>query len=183
MTNANLLQIPPRSQQEAGGYIGNVDPAVTIATVGRMSRVGPFTIPIPTYNAAYAALDTFGNPFSFAVPPYGAIVGAQFYDLAYQNLGKELWLSDRPIVTFTADNAQFTLADADSISFQGVITFAVFKDAVNNSQGISADLPLWYFAPAGVLYGIFKTLGADTIATASVNPLVGFTIEAYGGPN
>ncbi len=58
----------------------------------------------------------------------------------------------------------------------------MFKDAVNNSHGISADLPFWYYAPLGELYGIFKTLGTDTIAAITSVPSISFTIESYMGP-
>ncbi len=173
-----VQQIPSRGN---GGYIQRIDPTVSIGTMGRLVFIPPITIPFPAYNAAYAALDTFGQPFTIPVPQYGAIVDATFYDLPYQGIGKELWLARAPF-TPTTDNAAFSITDADSLNFYNPITFAVFKDAAANYHGISADLPFWYYAPEGFLWGIFKTLGTDTIAAATSVPSISFTIEAYQGP-
>lgn len=170
------------SNRGSGGYIQRIDPSVQIATMGRLVFVPPITIPFTTYNSAYSIGDTFGQAFTIPVPQFGAIVDATFHDLSYQNIGKELWLSRTPITTITVDNASFSILDADSLNFYNPITFAVFKDAVNNSHGITADLPFWYYAPAGELYGFFKTLGTDTIAAASGAPLLSLTIESYMGP-
>lgn len=174
-----VQQTPSRGN---GGYIQRVDPSVTVDTMGRLVFIPPITIPFPAYNSAYAIGDTFGQAFTIPVPQYGAIVDATFYDLAYQNIGKELWLSREAPSAWTVDNAPFSIIDADSLLFYNPITFAVFKDGVNNSHGITADLPFWYYAPQGFLWGFFKTLGTDTIAAATSAPMLSLTIEAYAGP-
>lgn len=167
-----------------GAYIDRVDGKVTMATVGRLTRVGPITVPIPSsgINSAYTALNSFGNQFAVAVPQYGAIVSALFLDQAEQGLAKELWISSEEFA-FVADHSAFQLTQgADLLSFQGVITFGVYKDGVNCEIGLTADLPLWYTAPNGVLFMQFKTLGTDTVSTAAKTPQVVFGIESYAGP-
>lgn len=155
-----------------------VTPTGPVPVQGRIVTVGPLTVPGIGTGAAYAANDQFGSLLLIPVPKRGAIVKAVFHDLDDEGLGKELWLFNSPRITLAADNAAFSLADEDNLGLVDVLTFAVFKDAVNNQLGITADTPLWYAAPEGILWATVKTLGADNIAAGSL-PALSFIIEVY----
>ena len=159
--------------------IDGLNPNLPLLPVrGGLYTTGKIRIPGITTGDAEDANDQFGSLIPFSVPKAGAIVNALYIDRDDEGIGKELWLFNGAFVTLAANDAAFALDDAGLALNVGVLTFAVFKDAANGQIGVTADLPLWYVAPEGLLWGAFKTLGADNIAAGS-EPLIELIIEPY----
>ena len=125
--------------------------------------------------AAYATGDAMGTVFTLRVPSRGTIREVFFHDLDDEGLNKELWLFSGPI-TAAADNAAFSIADADNLITVAVFLFDAWRDAVNNQVGMTANTPVDYEAPTGLLHCQVKTLGADNIAAGAM-PFISMVIE------
>lgn len=144
---------------------------------GNLVYVPPFPVPGITAADALDANDAMGSVFSVPVPKVGTIVAAVFYDLDDEGISKELWVATQAF-TGAANDAAFSLSDADLVRMRGVITFQGFKDAANGQIAESSDTPFWYIAPNELLYMQFKTLGTDNIAAAAM-PQLSLLIEQY----
>ena len=149
-----------------------------VAVRGELYATGQIPIPGLTFADALDINDQFGSLMRFPVPRTGTIVKALYYDRDDEGLGKELWLFGGQNVTLAAHDGAFALDDQGLLLVVDILTFAVFKDAVNGQIGLTADVPCWYRAPEGALWGAVKTLGADNIAALS-EPRIELLIEAY----
>ena len=151
----------------------------SVSVFGRLVNIGPLLIPGIGAAAAYTANDQMGAVFRITgVPVLGSIADCRFHDLDDEGIDKEIWLfSGEP--TLAADNAAFSLSDTDLLNVVGVFVFSTWRDAVNNQLGLTSNTPASYSAPAGILYGAVKTLGADNIAAGS-EPRLSLVIERYG---
>lgn len=151
-----------------------------VVALGRLVYVAPFEIPGIAIADALDAGDVMGLPFSMAVPPAGAIVGALYHDLSYQGINKKLWVfNGDPTAGLAASDAAFSLTDPYNLLSAGPpITFTTWRTAVTSQLGQTFDLPWWYVAPLGRLWFQMQTDGTDTIAISSV-PRLSFVIERY----
>ena len=145
--------------------------------VGTVVEIAPITVPGIVAAVAYAANDQMGSVFSFPVPIHGSILEARFHDLDDEGLNKELWLF-KATPTLAADNAAFSIADADNLQVVAVFLFSTWRHGVNNQVGLTSNTPANYVTAAGRLYGAVKTLGVDNIAAGS-EPQLSFVIERY----
>ncbi len=127
---------------------------------------------------ALDANDQMGGLLVAAVPKAGCIVHANYIDIDFEGLAKEVWLFRHPVAVAASD-AAFSITDEDLRgALIGVLTFSTFNTATASEVSRSGDTPLWYTAPSGLLYMAVKTLGVDNIA-ANKNPVVQLTIERY----
>lgn len=122
--------------------------------------------------AAYANLDQFGGLIEFsnmAREKGGSFVisTARFYDLDYEKLNKVLHLFRAP-VTLAADNAAYSVSDADSLQAIGYIQFSHYDDHVNNATFTEQPALYLQCAPGTTsIWGALSTTGADNIAAKS----------------
>lgn len=137
-------------------------------------------VPIPGIGAAaaYALDDQMGTAFSFVAPSCGIIREVRFHDLDDEGIDKEIWLfEDSP--TLAADNAAFSIADADNLRVIAVFLIGTWRDAVNNQVGLTMNTPAAYnLGEQQTIFGAVKTKGADNIA-ADALPQLSFVIEPY----
>lgn len=123
--------------------------------------------------AAYAALETFGQPFEIpgvTTTPGGSfgIATAVFYDYDDEGLGKVLHLfRTRPVVA--ADNATWTLADSETAKWIGKITFTVFDDHTSGQVSMAQPALKLRCGPGRTsIWGCFQTQGTDNIAAGAI---------------
>ena len=150
-----------------------------LRTAGGLVRIPPVLIPGIVAADALDANDAMGIAFAVPVPPAGAIVGAFFHDLDDEGSNKTLHLY-HGMPSSIASDAAYAPTDADNLIYAGRIRFDGFSDLTNNQVGVanSADLPLWYFAPDGMLWMQVQTAGTDNIAAGSM-PRLSFLIHQY----
>lgn len=122
----------------------------------------------------YTTGDAFGAKFEIEVPLSGIIHAAVFVDRDDEGIETDLVLFTEDF-TATADNAEFTVSDADFASFLSTITFSTFKNFAVNQVSSAAALGLAYVAPARRLWAQCVTRGGPTIAAGS-EPLISLTI-------
>lgn len=137
--------------------------------------IPPTQIPGIGAAAAYAASDQMGTALMLEVPKKGTILEMRWHDLDDEGLNKEVWCFDfEP--TLAADNAAFSLADSENFKVQAIFLFDVWRDAVNNQVGLTANTPAAYYVPEGQLWLAVKTLGTDNIAAGAM-PMLSLVIE------
>ena len=148
-----------------------------------MVRVGGKTVKTPLLvvpgivtGIAYTAGDAFGDKFEIPVPLSGIIHTAVFLDKDDEGLETDVVLFTGDF-TATADNAAFTVADADFHNFLSTITFAAFKNFAVNQVSSAAALGIAYVAPQGKLWAQMVARGAPNIA-AGAAPMLSLTIIA-----
>ena len=150
-----------------------------VAVENSLVTVGPILLGGITAAVAYTNGDQMGSLIPIGVPREGTILEVRFHDLDDEGIDKELWLFSRP-VTLAADNAAFSLSDTDNFAVVAVFLFDVWRDAVNNQVGLTANTPANYRAPQEQLYCAVKTKGADNITLGS-EPHLSFVIERRRG--
>ena len=128
-------------------------------TIGSFAVVGPQIIPGVGTAAAYAAGEQMGTVISFLVPEVGTILDVRFHDLDDEGLDKELWLFNSS-PTLAADNAAFTIGDADNANVVAVFLFSTWRDAANSQVGFTSNTPATYVTPAGKLWGALTELAS-----------------------
>ena len=138
-------------------------------------KVGPIQILGITAAAAFTASDAMGSKLVIPVPVRGTIREIIFHDHDNEGIDKELWCLSQDF-TAAADNAAFSLSDADNLNVVAVFLFSTWRTATNNQIGLTANTPADYEAPDGNLYCQVKTLGTDNIA-ADIEPWLSFLIE------
>ena len=189
--NATLIApeaVPVSNLAEMEDFILNVVANKTLPTNRRLYNVLPFVVPGIGAAAAYASDDQFGAVFTFSAPAQGVIRDLRFHDRDNEGIDKEIWLFD-VLPTLAADNAAFSLSDADSTHVIAVFAVTTWRLAVNNQIGFTANTPAAYTLSAidptminpdanGTVWGAVKTKGADNIAAAS-EPLLSFVIERW----
>lgn len=147
-----------------------------VQVINKTVRTGPTTIPGIGTGAAYAADDAFGRAFSVTVPRSGIIQAATFLDRDDEGIETDLVLFNKPF-TDTADNAAFTVSDADMENCIGTITFATFKNFALNQMSTAGAMGLAYIAPERKLWIQAVTRGAPNIA-AGAEPMISLVIIA-----
>lgn len=138
----------------------------TVRTVGKTVRTPLANIGGIVAGIAYASGDAFGTMIEVPVPGSGIIHAAVFIDKDDEGIETDLVLFDAPFDQ-TADNAAFTVSDADMEKFIGTITFATFKNFAVNQVSTAGAMGLAYAAPLRKLYIQAVTRGAPNIAAAN----------------
>lgn len=130
--------------------------------------------PVLTVAGLYAIGDyvgTSGVPISFAnalrLPGgTGFVFSALLVDKTLQSKALELWLFSES-VTPPADNAAWTISDADAAKCVGVIPFSTYYASALNSVSPVDKVGVQFELPAGVttLYGCLVARAAGTWAS------------------
>ena len=170
-----------RSNREHGQLV-QIDRAnAPLPIVHRLYRVAPFIVPGIGAAVAYANDDAMGTQFAFQAPSKGIIREVKFHDLDNEAIDKEIWLFDTT-ATLAADNAAFSIADADCLNVIAVFTMTTWRAAVNNQIGFTSNTPVVYDLMDGrtTIFGGVKTKGANNIAAGS-EPRLSFLIERWDG--
>lgn len=142
---------------------------------GRSFFTPPRTVPGIGTGAAYADGDIMGTVIEFpnVFRPErlsGILLGGIYYDLDDEGLQVDLHLSARPFATSPgADNAAFTVLDADLLAIRATCTFATtaFFNFANNQ--IAYDFrtqPI--FSDSTSLWGYVVARGALNIAAGNL---------------
>ena len=101
----------------------------------------------------------------------GYILGARLIDYAVQSVSAELWVFDAA-VTPPADNAAWSISDADAKKVVTVIPFTTYRASALNSvsEGVPEGGAARYECAADSmsLYGCLVTRGAPVYATGSL---------------
>lgn len=133
-------------------------------TIGRKTVHCPgVPKPVPGIGSAvgFAALDTVGVLFTIRVPKSGMIWGARLYDPSDNGSNINVHLFTRT-VTLAADNAPWTLSDADSLAEIATLLFTTWVDNINNQYSQLQTQEIAYSAPEGLLYVGLATPAAST---------------------
>lgn len=153
--------------QDASGT--GVQPVIQVGTTKTI------TVNPTTDTAIYASGDTLGSLMTFAgVARFNggsAVVQAMtIVDAAAQNANLELWLFTGT-VTASADNAAWSISDADALKCVGVIpTSGVnYASALNSvSSKLSINLPVTCASDSTSLYGQLVSRGTPTYGASSL---------------
>ena len=147
----------------------------TINVLGK-TFISEATMIVTDTAAAHAAADFCGEdavPMTFANCAAenggsGKVIGCTFIDGDKQSIAGELWLFDRAPTGLPADNAPFSISDADAKYLIGVIPFATYYASALNSVSVGAPSSPIVFKCAGnskSLFGAFVTRAAPTYVT------------------
>ena len=128
--------------------------------------------PVLTSAGAYVSGDYIGtdaSPMTFTNAVRvsggsGVIESAVLIDKAVQSANIELWLFDTA-PTPPADNAAWTISDANALTCIGVIAFQTYYASALNSISIAKGLGITFNAVARDIYGCFVTRGTPTLAS------------------
>ncbi len=128
--------------------------------------------------SAFAAGDTMGTAVAFSNATSGSgktghLIRAVCFDPSDQGQDIYLWLFNAS-VTPSADNAAFSLSDADLLKTVGVVTFTDWYDATNGQVSVGRLTPAGHplaiqTVGAATLYGVAQSQGTGTYATASIS--------------
>ena len=114
--------------------------------------------------AIYADLDAMGaRAVAVSVPASGALQGALMVDRDNEGLGLDMWIFNEKPADVT-DNSALVVSDADLANVLDVVAFNSFKDANTGQVSIVSGIGTPYTAPDGVLWCLFQSRGAPTIA-------------------
>jgi len=134
-------------------------------------------IAIPGIGAgAEGALDAMGTQFTLAVPKRGVIVSATYYDLDFEGTQVNVHIFNRE-VTAIADNAAWTLSDADAPYLVTTLPFVSYTTHSNTVY--TFELTNWgkaYVAPEGKFWIQAKCIAICTIAVA---PRIKIDIQSF----
>ncbi len=142
---------------------------------------------LTTSVTVYTSGDQLGTIFAFpgaarATGRGGEIVSAVLLDKADVLGACDLYLF-RESVTVPADNAAFTISDADMQSFVGVINFATSTDVGANHivtpSASSASMPLMYDCAATTLYGALVTRTANAVFAAVTDIWITLHVKGF----
>lgn len=135
--------------------------------------------PVLTVAGAYVAGDyvgTSGVPMHFVdvariVGGSGFIKG-KILDSAKQSAPGELWLFN-DVVTPPADNAPWSISDADMLKWAGTFPFNVWYPSALNAGSI-ADMAVWFrcIPTSKDLYGCYVTRAAPTYASLDITAIL-----------
>ena len=124
--------------------------------------------------AAYASGDLVGAELTItniarANGLTGKITGVTLIDYAAQSVAGELWITDTAVAE-PADNAAWTITDAEAATVIAVIPFALYYNSALNSIAPVGNLSIPFKCTAGVrsLYCCFVTRGAPTYIANSL---------------
>jgi len=166
-------------QGAAGAAPWLVIPSTTEVHLGQVGgkKVVLSLTPVLTVAGVYAANEFVGTSATALVfagaarvaGGSGKIISATLIDFALQSASTELWLFTTAI-TPPADNAAWTLSDADCLTCVGVITFATYYASALNSvaNAPQTGLPIGFVTPGTTLWGALVTRGTPTYATGDL---------------
>lgn len=137
-----------------------------VQVVNKTFRTDLVTIPGIGAAVAYVSGDALGLAFTMKVPQSGIIHAAVFIDRDDEGIETDLVLFSKPF-TATADNAEFTVSDADFENFIGTITFATWKNFALNQVSTAGAMGLAYVAPDRIIHVQAVTRGAPNIAAGA----------------
>lgn len=189
------LAITSGGSAKTGGMIVYISPvpmpaAAILTGEAHIGEVGGNTLtpsftPVLTVAGIYAANDYVGTSASTTAitaarinAGSGWVISACLLDYALRSIAMECWLFNAAI-TPPADNAAWTLSDADLAKLVCIIPFNTYYASALNSA--SPGVPIGsaaFTCPAGVktLYPYLVTRGAPTYATGDLTVI--FSIEA-----
>jgi len=124
-------------------------------------------VAIPGIGAgAEGALDAMGTLFKLKVPKRGVIVSATYYDLNFDGTGTNLYLfNSEP--TAIADNAAWTLSDADAPKLVTKLAFAGFDTHSTTCKTSEINnIGKAYVAPSGCFWIQASCVAIVTVAIA-----------------
>jgi len=188
------LTITSGGATKTGGAIIYISPipmpaSAILAGEAHIGEVGGHTItpsftPVLTVAGVYSANDyvgTSGNTTAITAARVDAgsgwIISARLIDYAKQSLAMECWLFNAAI-TPPADNAAWTLSDADLLKLVCIIPFNTYYASALNSAAPGIPIaPAAFVCPPAVktLFPYLVTRGAPTYA--SLDLTVVFSIE------
>lgn len=135
---------------------------------------------LTTSTTAYVNGDQVGTQFTFVNAARtsgegGMIVGAAVIDAADIVGSLDLFLFDST-VTLAADNAAFTLSDADALKVVGIVPLAAFDIGANRLiQMFNLAIP--YICTGTSLFGAVVTRSAHTFFAAATDLQVNLYVE------
>jgi hypothetical protein len=168
--------------------IGDVTLLAGEAHVGEVGghALTPSFTPVLTVAGAYSANDyvgTSGTTTAITAARINAgtgwVISARLIDYALQSIAMECWLFNAAI-TPPADNAAWTLSDADLLKLVCIIPFNTYYASALNSASPGVPVaPAAFTCPASVktLFPYLVTRGAPTYASLGLTVI--FSIEAY----
>lgn len=134
--------------------------------------------PVLTVAGAYVANDFVGTSATALIfanaarvaAGSGVIKSALIVDGDMQNVACELWLFDTN-VTPPADNAPWTVSDADAAMCIGVIPFSTYYASALNSvsNGVVPNGGIGFSAVATTIWGCLVTRGAPTYTSGKLS--------------
>lgn len=127
---------------------------------------------LTTGGTLYAAGDQLGSIMSLASVGGNGVVDTLVLlaDVAGVIGGVRAWFFSQS-VTLAADNAPFSLSDADAAFCVGTVVLPAPDSAVNNAVATAANVNLDYATDAGTLFVALQTLLAATIHFAAADDL------------
>ncbi len=159
-----------------GVKVTEIENPVSVHTRTYHSR--KYTIPGITAGAAHAAGDALGTKFIIDTPKSGMLVSANLWDLDDEGLQIDVVLFDDDF-TAVADDAAFSLSDADTKKAFYVVKFQAFEDFVNGQmssvEGIYKSIKL----PKGQCWAQAIARGASNVAAGS-DPIVQLQFQDDG---
>lgn len=156
----------------SGVDIGDVDVTSIAAGENHLGAIGGnstvIDLTVASAAAAYVSGDLIGAELTIAGAARinggtGKITGITLSDYALQSVQGELWITDTAVAE-PADNAAWTISDAESATVVAVIPFALYYASALNSVAPVGNLSIPFKCTAGVtaLYCCFVTRGAPT---------------------
>lgn len=124
-------------------------------------------IAIPGIGAgAEGALDALGTQFTLAVPKRGVIVSSMYYDPDFEGTQVNIYLFNRKVAAI-ADNAAWTLSDADADALVHKLAFVVPDTHSNTVYTFElTSICKAYTAPYGKFWVQASCVSICTIAVA-----------------
>jgi hypothetical protein len=159
---------------DAWATIGLEASEIHAGAVGGHTAVVTVTPTLST-GGTYSANDYVGTnatPMTFAVGRKnggtGALISAVLVDAAVQSVAAELWLFDTTVTT-PADNAAWTITDAEALTCIGVIPFSTYYASATNGVAmgnVGAGIPFACSSGNANIFGALVTRGAPVYNTA-----------------
>jgi hypothetical protein len=120
---------------------------------------------------AYAQNDSVGGVFSVAGPNTCTLMSIIIIDEADQGSSYQLWVFDAQ-PTGVADNAVFSLSDADVAKVVGVFAVDTWFDGINNQVLVEKNIGCPLFSESGNFYLMLKVTDATPPTFAAVDDLI-----------
>ena len=162
-----------------GGGIEGIAGGVPVPVVGVSKSVT--VTPVLTVAGLYASGDYVGTsatamdftPMARVAAGSGLIMRAVLVDDSAQTVPCELWLFHTAPAGLPADNAAFTITDADALNLIAVIPFDTYYASALNTVSIgeltNGHAPFVCAAADQSLFGVLVTRGAPTYATGQLH--------------
>jgi hypothetical protein len=167
----------------AFGVDGKSAPIITTSPLPVIGKSAfPIVKPVLSIAGAYTANDYVGQsgvPIIFEDCAringgLGWIQTLKLTDALLQSVNTELWLFNSPVIP-PADNAAWTITDAEMEHWVGTITFSTWFASAANSGSQMDQWPMMFKCAAGSkrLYGCTVTRGAPTYISGCLKYMMG----------